>query len=277
LVVDVAEFKEAQKTLWSLGDFADIAHFIRPASETVLEAANVVAGDKLLDVACGTGNLALPAAAAGAEVTGIDITPGLLEVARAYAEVEGLQIDFQEGDAEALQFADSSFDKVISVFGMIFAPQHDLAAAEMVRTCRPGGTVAIAAWTPTGMNGEMFTVVGTHMPPPEDVKSPIEWGTERHVREEFGKAPNGDGIQWTFLRENAVFSAESVDAWVDYNTEKLGPLVLAKAALEPQGKWEALKADLHDHYSSFNSSSGSNDEGFIGEAEYLLAVGKLAD
>src|SRR5690349_12036823 len=166
--MDVAAFKEGQKTVWSLGEFADIAAMIRSASETILDKAGVQSGDTLLDVACGTGNLAIPAAERGAIVTGIDITPKLVEICRAEAAAKGLEMTIEEGDAEALEPADETFDKVISVFGMIFAPQHELAASEMVRVAKPGGTVAITSWALDGMNGEMFRVIGGHMPPPPE-------------------------------------------------------------------------------------------------------------
>lgn len=266
--MDVAAFKEGQKTVWSLGEFADIAAMIRPASETILDRANVVPGDDLLDVACGTGNLAIPAAERGARVTAMDITPKLVEICRAEAAAKGLDIDISEGDAEALAYADDSFDKVVSVFGMIFAPQHELAAAEMVRVAKPGSTVAITSWTQEGMNGQMFGVIGKHMPPPpEGMQTPFQWGSVDHVRETFP-----DGIDWSFSRENVAFKADDAAAWFAFMEEKLGPLVMARAALEPQGKYDALREDLTAHYESFNTAG---DGSFNGVAEYLLAVGTL--
>jgi SAM-dependent methyltransferase len=265
--MDVAAFKEGQKTVWSLGEFADIAEMIRPASETILDKAGVQSGDSLLDVACGTGNLAIPAAERGAVVTAMDITPKLIEVCRQEAAAKGLEIDIREGDAEALEFGDDSFDKVISVFGMIFAPQHELAASEMVRVCKPGGTVAITSWTLEGMNGQMFGVIGKHMPPPpEGMQTPAQWGSEDHVRETFD-----DSIEWSFSRETIYFKADDAAAWFDFMEEKLGPLVMARSVLEPQGKYDALREDLVAHYESFNRAT---DGSFDGEAEYLLAVGR---
>jgi SAM-dependent methyltransferase len=228
----------------------------------------VSSGDELLDVACGTGNLAIPAAKRGAIVTAMDITPKLLEVARAEAAEAGLTIDFSEGDAEALEYADDSFDKVISVFGMIFAPQHELAASEMVRVAHPDGTVAITSWTKSGMNGSLFQVMGRHMPPPpEGMPTPPDWGSEDYVAATFP-----DGIDWDFSTEIVTFRAPSVDEWIAFNEVKLGPMVVAKAALSAQDKWEALRADLAEHYERFNVA---DDGTFAGEAEYLLAVGRL--
>ncbi len=265
--MDVAAFKEGQKTVWSLGEFADIAAMIRSASETILDKAGVVSGDTLLDVACGTGNLAIPAAERGAIVTGIDITPKLVEICRAEAAAKGLEMTIEEGDAEALEAADESFDKVISVFGMIFAPQHELAASEMVRVAKPGGTVAITSWALDGMNGEMFKVIGAHMPPPpEGMKTPAMWGEESYIEEVFD-----DSIDWSFSREVVTFEADDAEKWFEFMQEKLGPLVLARRALEPEGKYDALRDDLIAHYEKFNTAEGG---GFRGEATYILAVGK---
>lgn len=264
--MDVAAFKEGQKTVWSLGEFADIASMIRSASETILDKAGVSGDDTVLDVACGTGNLAIPAAERGAHVTGIDITPKLVEIARAEAEAKGLDIDIREGDAEALDFADSSFDDVISVFGMIFAPQHELAAAEMVRTCKPGGTVAITSWALDGMNGEMFKVIGAHMPPPpEGMRTPAMWGDESYIEEVFD-----DDIDWSFSRENVTFRADSTADWMAFMEAKLGPLVMAKNLLGPEGKFDALRDDLTAHYASYNTAG---DGGYSADASYILAVG----
>jgi SAM-dependent methyltransferase len=241
---------------------------IRSASDTIMDKAAVSSGDELLDVACGTGNLAIPAAQRGAKVTAMDITPKLVEIARAEAAEAGLDIDFSEGDAEALTYADESFDKTLSVFGMIFAPQHGLAASEMVRVTRPGGTVAITSWTSEGMNGSLFKVMGQHMPPPpEGMKTPVHWGSEDYVEETFP-----DEVDWNFSREIVTFRAPSVEAFIAFNEVKLGPMVLAKAALTPQGKWDALREDLAEHYERFNVA---DDGTFAGEAEYLLAIGQL--
>lgn len=266
--IDNAAIKEGQKFLWALGDFPSVAAMIRPASEAMLDRIGLAEGDELLDVACGTGNLAIPAARRGARVTGVDITPSLLDVARADAEAAGLSIDFREGDAEALEFADDSFDIVTSIFGMIFAPRHEVAAAEMVRVCRPGGAVAITAWTPEGMNGELFNVVGKHMPPPpEGMPRPTDWGSESYVRETFGGAPD-----WTFATLDAEFVADSTEDFLAFCENKLSPLVAARSVLEPQDKYPPLRRDLLAHMERFNVAT---DGSYLGRAEYLLAVGRL--
>lgn len=266
--MDAEAFKAGQKALWALGDFPALAQHTLPASELILDAAGVAAGDALLDVACGTGNLAIPAAARGAAVTGLDITPSLLDVAKSNAAAAGVEVEFIEGDAEALPFADDSFDKVASVFGVMFAPQHELAAAELARACRPGGTVATAAWTPEGMNGKLFQVIGNHMPPrPPDTPMPFMWGDEEHVRSLFP----GD-VEWTFSKQNAEFEEDSAEDFFAFMEEKLSPLVLARMALEPQGKYEPLREDLKAFYDEANEAT---DGRFLAKGEYLLAVGKL--
>lgn len=268
--MDAEAFKAGQKALWALGDFPALAQQIRPASTQMMDSAGVQEGDLLLDVACGTGNLAIPAAERGATVTGLDITPSLLEVAREDSAAAGLKIEFVEGDAENMPFADDSFDKVVSVFGVMFAPQHEVAAAELQRTCRPGGTIATAAWTPEGMNGQLFDVIGAHMPArPPDTPMPFMWGDEGHVRSIFEP-----GVEWTFSKQNATFSAPSADEFFAFMEEKLSPLVLARMALEPQGKYEGLRADLREFYDGFNSA---DDGSFVGQGEYLMSVGQLPD
>jgi SAM-dependent methyltransferase len=269
--MDHVAMKQSQRAMWAAGDFPDIAKFIIGASGEALNALDPQPGDKLLDVAAGTGNLAIPAAQRGAEVTALDITPELLEVARERANEAGVEIDFIEGDAEEMPFADDSFPLVASVFGMMFAPRHEVAAAEIVRVLEPGGSFALAAWAPEGMNGRMFAVLGKHMPPPPpDFVPPIAWGAEDYVAERF----DGSGARLTFSRHTINFTADSVDDWVSYNERTLGPMLMAKAALEPEGKWDALRSDLVDYYTEFNSA---DDGTFVGPAEYLLAVGTLPD
>jgi SAM-dependent methyltransferase len=257
--------------MWAAGDFPDIAKFIITASGETLNALDPQPGDRLLDIAAGTGNLSIPAAQRGAVVTGLDITPELLEVARTRAKDAGMDIDFIEGDAEELPFDDDSFPLVASVFGMIFAPRHDVAAAEMARVCEPGGSFALTAWTPDGMNGRMFQVIGKHMPPPPpDFTPPTAWGDEEYAAARF----EGTGAKLTCTRHVVTFTADSVDEWVAYNEAKLGPMLMAKAALEPQGKWDQLRGELVDYYSGFNSAE---DGTFVGAAEYLLVLGTLPE
>jgi SAM-dependent methyltransferase len=271
MALDVAGFKQAQRAMWSAGDYPEIARWIESAAERVVSAAGVQAGDDVLDVATGSGNVALVCAQRGANVTGIDLTPELFDAARRRAAEANVACEWVEGDAEDLSFPDNSFDRVLSTFGAMFAPRHDRAAAELVRVCRPGGTIAVAAWTPEGGNGQMLKTVSSYMPPPPpELKPPTLWGTEEHMRDLL----EPHGVDLRFERDNVVFEAESPEAWLDYNERTLGPMVLARAALEPQGKWEALHNDLLELYRRFNL----NDDGtFRGEGEYLITVGGVPE
>jgi len=267
--VDVAGFKQAQRRVWSSGDYPDIAQRIESAAEHVVASAGVEAGHDVLDVATGSGNVAILCAQRGANVTGLDLTPELFDAARRRAAAANVTCEWVEGDAEELPYPDDSFDRVLSTFGTMFAPRHERAAAELVRVCRPGGTVAVAAWTPDGGNGKMFKTVSSHMPPPPpDLKPPTLWGTEEHMRELL--EPHGAELEFT--RANVTFEAESPEAWLEYNERVLGPMVMARAALEPQGKWEALHEDLLRLYHELNLE---RDGSFRAEGEYLVTVAHL--
>jgi SAM-dependent methyltransferase len=266
--IDIGAFKEGQRNVWSAGDYPDVAQMIEPVAHVLLERVGVQHGEELLDVATGSGNVAIPAAELGANVTGLDLTPKLLEAARGRAAQAGVEVRWIEGDAEELPFADGSFDRVTSCFGVIFAPRHDVAAAELVRVARPGATVAFTAWTPEGLNGRLFKTIGAHMPPPPpQLQSPVLWGDEDHVRSLFADT----GSELSFERRTVTFTRDSPDAWVAYNERVLGPLIMAKAALEPQGKWAELRADLLSFYSDANEA---DDGSFSAPAEYLLSVAR---
>jgi SAM-dependent methyltransferase len=264
--VDVSGIKQGQRMMWSAGDYADIARRIESVAATLLERVGVTPGLELLDVATGSGNVAIRAAQAGAKVTGLDLTPELLEVARARAADGGLDIRLLEGDAEELPFAESSFDRVTSCFGVMFAPRQQLAAEELTRVAHPGARIAFTAWTPEGLNGRMFKTVGSHMPPPPpELDPPVAWGKEDHVGELFAAS----GAELSFERLSVTFEHDSPESWVAYNERVLGPSVLAKAALEPQGRYEALRSDLLALYSAANEAG---DGGFRISAEYLLTL-----
>ncbi len=266
---DVGQFKQGQKTMWATGDYPDMARTIEVVALRLIEAVSPSADEDMLDVATGSGNVAIPAADRGARVTGLDLTPQLLDAARHRAREAGVDVTFVEGDAEELPFADDSFDVVTSCFGVIFAPRHERAASELARVARPGGRLAFTAWTPEGLNGTMFKTVGKHMPaPPPEVVSPLLWGTEAHTRALF--APSG--VELTFERHMVVFTADSPEAWVEYNERVLGPTIMAKNMLEPQGKWQALKDDLIGLYHEHNEA---NDGSLRVSAEYLLGVGRV--
>ena len=236
------QVKQGARASWAAGDYPAIAQRqLWPVGERIVRRAAVAPADDVLDVACGTGNAALRAAQAGAQVVGVDLTPELLEVAARLAEEAGVEVQWIEGDAEALPVDDASFDVVVSVFGCMFAPRHRVAAAEMARVLRPGGRLAVCAWTPDGAMGEFFRTVGGHLPPPPDfVQPPLLWGSEDHVSDLFADT----GVDVEFTRELIEFPRLSIDEEIEFATSKFGPLILARRMLEPQGRWPALIDDL---------------------------------
>ena len=258
------DIKTRQRHIWTIGDYASIAEMIEDASAQAVEHAGIESGQEVLDVATGTGNAAIIAAQRGATVTGLDLTPKLLEIAAQRASEAGVEIEWIEGDAENLPFADDSFDRVTSVFGVMFAPHQQKAADELRRVCRPGGRIVTCAWTPTGLNGRMFGLIGANMPPPpEGFQPPVLWGTEERIRELF------DGAEIECHTHNVAFEDESIDEWMDRNERTLGPTVFAKEVLEGEGKWDALREQLTALYSEANQAT---DGTMHVEAEYLLAM-----
>lgn len=193
---DLSVVKARQQKTWASGDFAVVASRIVLASELLADAADLRAGWKVLDVACGNGNATLAAARSGTRALGIDYVPELLEGGRGRAMAEGLDVEFRLGDAEDLPVPDASFDAVLSVFGAMFAPDHQRAAGEIIRVTRPGGTVGLASWTPGGFIGEMFGVITRHVPGPPGVGSPMLWGTEQHLSGLFGRRSPTSG-RWS--------------------------------------------------------------------------------
>jgi SAM-dependent methyltransferase len=264
------QFRATQKAIWSAGDWPRFASIIQEVSDQAVEAIGVASGQDYLDVATGSGNAAMAAGARGAKVTGLDFVPALVEAARARAAEAGVEAEFVEGDAENLPFADDSFDRVTSIFGAMFAPGHKPTADELVRVTRPGGTLAVAAWTPEGLNGQMFKTLGAHMPPPpEGIEPPALWGSEEHVRGLF----TGGDLEVSCEKRTVDFAWDSLESWVDHCEQNLGPTVLAKAALEPQGKWEAARADLIALGERFNVA---DDGSMRTPGEYLLTKVTLA-
>src|SRR3954471_5457298 len=183
---DFAAVKGRQRSTWASGDFSVVASRIVFQAEHLCETADIQSGWRVLDVATGSGNAALAAARRGCEVVGVDYVPSLLERGRIRAKAEHLDIHFAEGDAEDLRFPDASFDAVLSIYGVMFAPDHRRAAAELARVCRPGGRIALACWTPTGYAAEMFKVVGSYLPPPPGLTPPVRWGDPTYLKEIFG-------------------------------------------------------------------------------------------
>jgi len=225
---DLAAIKQRQQQTWASGDFHAVAARIVLVAEHLCDSADLHADWRVLDVATGSANAAIAAARLGCAAVGIDYVPALLERGRERAAAEGLDIELLEGDAEALPFADASFDAVTSVFGTMFAPDHARAAAELLRVCRPGGTIALANWAPDGFIGEMFRTVGGHVPPPAGVRSPMLWGTEAHLRELLG-----DGIAALEIGQRTfTFRFASAEEFVEFFARWYGPTVKAFAALE---------------------------------------------
>ena len=261
---DLAAVKQRQQQTWASGDFAAIAATLVIVSEDLCEAVDLRAGERVLDIATGSGNTALAAARRFAVVTGIDYVPALLDRGRTRAEAEGLSIDFQEGDAEALAFPDGSFDVVLSTFGQMFAPDQERAAAELLRVCRPGGRIGLANWTPDGFSGGVLRTVANYVPPPAGVRSPAQWGTEERLAELLG---NGV-LAMTATRRDFVFRYRSPDHWLDYFRRWFGPTNRAFAALDADGQ-AGLSADL---LALLAAANRSGDTTLVAPSSYLEVV-----
>ena len=263
----VDQLKQRARTMWAAGDFDEISKLILEVGKKVVDRVGIEPGMTVLDVACGTGNATIPAALAGGRTTGLDLTPELFDAARQHAAEAGVEIDWVEGDAEALPFEDGSFDRVVSTFGVMFAPRHEVAAAELARVLAPGGTICIACWPPHGMNGEMFKLVGSRMPkPPSYAKPPILWGDEQHVRSLL----EPHGLEVTCEPQVAVFRGASVEDVVTRMETYFGPWKMAQAALGDE--WPTLRAELVDLYTR---NSKEPEPGRIEAfADYLMTVAK---
>jgi SAM-dependent methyltransferase len=244
---DFEAIKQRQQQTWASGDFHAMAAKIMIVAEHLCDAADLHAGWRVLDVATGSGNAAIAAARLGCEPVGIDYVPALLDRGRKRAAAEGLEVELIEGDAEALPFPDASFDAVTSVFGSMFAPNHTQAAAELLRVCRPGGTIALASWTPDGFVGELFRTTSGYVPPPAGVQSPLLWGTEEHLRELLGDRV--DSLEVT--ERTFTFRFTSAEELVSFFRLWYGPTLKAFAALEDT-KHDALEMDLIDLANRFD-------------------------
>ncbi len=257
--------KARLRATWIAGDFGQIAKFLAQEAETFVNRLGLKPGMKVLDVACGTGNLSLPAARLGATVTGVDIAPNLIEQARANAVAEGLDARFDEGDAEALPYEDASFDVVMTMYGAMFAPRPDLVAAELKRVTRPGGLIAMANWTPTGFIGQMFKATAAHVTPPAGMASPVLWGKEDVVRERFG-----DGVSKLEATPRIVlfeFPFSPADV-VEHFRVYYGPTNKAFGTLDENGQ-AALRQDLEQLWANNNKATDGTTSV---EAEYLEVI-----
>jgi SAM-dependent methyltransferase len=258
---DLAAIKQKQQATWASGDFAIIGTTLQIVGETLCEAADLRAGSKVLDVCAGNGNCSLAAARRWCDVTSTDYVPALLEDGRRRAAAERLPITFREADVEALPFADGTFDAVLSSFGVMFAPDHQRAAGEMLRVVRSGGTIALANWTPAGFIGRMFVVMGRHLPPPPGVTPPPRWGLPEHLELLFG----GAAAQIRTTPRDFMFRYRSASHFVDVFRTWYGPVHKAFAAL-PAESQARLDADLHDLIAQFNEGG---DGTMVVPAEYL--------
>jgi len=237
---DLAAVKQKQQQAWASGDFHAVAARIVLVAEQLVDTADLRAGWHVLDVATGSGNAAIAAARLGCRAIGVDYVPSLLARGRERATAEGLDVALLEGDAEALPFPDRSFDAVTSVFGSMFAPDHEKAASELVRVTKPGGTIALASWTPTGFIGDLFRTVAAHVPPPAGVRSPMLWGTREHLESLFG----GKISSLEVIERDFTFRFRSAEEFVEFFRTWYGPTLKAFAALDSDGARPALEHDL---------------------------------
>jgi len=277
---DFAELKSRLKAIWTSGDYDVFSRFMEKDAQAFFSRLGVKPGTRLLDVGCGSGQLALIAARAGAQVSGCDIAPNWIEKARARAAAEGLDIAFTEGDAEALPYADGEFDVVVSLIGAMFAPGPDLVAAELTRVCRPGGTIAMANWTPGGFIGQMFKAISKHIAP-SGMPAPVLWGDENVVRERLSKGIAD--LKFTLQHYHFDYPFPP-DAVVEFYRRNYGPMARAFASLDSQGQ-DQLRRDLVELWSEYNMAKDGSTKV---DAEYLEVIatksgnasvraGKLAD
>ena len=261
---DLAALKTRQQGTWSSGDYAVVGTTLQIVGEQLCESLDVRAGQKVLDVAAGNGNASLAAARRWCNVVSTDYVPALLGRARERAAAERLKIEFQEADAEALPFPDGGFDAVMSTFGVMFTPDQDKAAAELIRVCRSGGKIGLANWTPDGFIGQVFKTIGKHLTPPAGVKSPALWGTKARIDEMFG----GDASSIQTESRHFVFRYRSPEHWLQVFKTYYGPLLKAFGALEPAAQM-ALTSDLTAQIERFNRSG---DASMVVPSEYLEIV-----
>ncbi len=265
---EMESLKSKLKTTWEAGDFSEIAKHIQTAAEDFVGRLNITPGTKVLDVACGSGNLAVVAAASGADVTGLDLADNLVEAAKKRAEAAGLTVKFEQGDAEAMPYADNSFDVVMTMYGAMFAPRPDVTASELVRVCKPGGTIAMANWTPTGFAGQMFKLATKYLPPP-DMPPPVLWGIPDTVRERFGDRVTDLRMTPRMAEfEYEISPAEVVELFRTY----FGPTIMAFKAIPPENH-EAYRSDLESLWKEHNKSDGDNTSV---SSEYLEVIANKA-
>jgi SAM-dependent methyltransferase len=261
---DLAGIKKRQQRMWSSGDYAAFGTALQIMGELLCEAVDLRPGQRVLDVATGGGNTALAAARRYADATGIDYVPSLLERGKKRAAAEGLEVDFTKGDAEDIPFADAAFDVVLSTVGVMFAPDQERAANELLRVCRRGGKIGLANWTPNGFAGELGRLFGDYLPAPPGLEPPVLWGTEERLRELLG----GGIARLDITPRNFVFRYRSIQHYLHVLHNHLGPTRQAFEALEPARR-ESLETDVADLVQRFNRSG---DETMVVPSDYLEVV-----
>lgn len=261
---DLAAVKQRQHGAWSSGDYAVVGTTLQIVGEQLCEALDLRAGSKVLDVAAGNGNATLAAARRWCDVTSTDYVPALLKRGQERAAADHLTVEFREADAEALPFADASYDVVLSTFGVMFTPDQDKAASELARVCKSGGKIGLANWTPQGFIGQLFKTVGKYLPPPAGVKSPALWGTPARLKEMFASRASDISAEPRMF----VFRYRSPEHWLDVFKTFYGPTLKAFAALDESGQ-AALRHDLLTLLGEFNHA---DDGTIVVHSEYLEAV-----
>lgn len=263
---EMSALKSRLKATWMAGDYGHFSKYLEAESLKFLSRLNVPPGTRMLDVACGAGQITIPAARAGAKVTGIDIAPNLIEQARARAQAENLPVQFDEGDAEDLPYEDGAFDLVVSLIGAIFAPRPERVAAELLRVCRSGGRIVMANWTPEGHVGQMFKIIGKYVPPPALMAPPMKWGNEATVRERLGDGLSSLNTTRRMFPFDYPFSPSEV---VEVFRVHYGPTNRAFAALDEE-KQSSLRRELEQLWRENNRASDGSTQV---DAEYLEVEG----
>ncbi len=268
-MADLGAVKERQQQMWGTANYASVGTRIMLVSELLCEAVDLQGGERVLDVACGNGNTALAASRRFADVVGVDYQPRLLEQARERAAVEGLLISFDEADAEDLPFGDDSFDVVLSTCGVMFAPDQQRAADELVRVCRPGGRIGMVNWTPSSWVAEVGRTVGRYVPPPQGVAAPVLWGDHDHLASLLG-----DRVSLVAPTREFLFRFASAQQHVDYFSENYPPIVAALGQLDEQSRGQ-LREDLRELAERMNVASDRSR--LVLPLEYLEVVATLRD
>jgi SAM-dependent methyltransferase len=264
-IPDLAGLKMRLKATWMAGNYERIAEVTAPAAAEFIARRQIEPGTRVLDVACGTGNLTIPTAKAGAAVTGVDIAPNLLDAARARAARDGVAIQFDDGDAEDLPYPDGAFDLVLSMYGAMFAPRPERVARELLRVCRPGGRIAMANWTPSGFVGQLFAVTGRHVAAPAGAPSPLLWGDETAARDRF--RDGATEVSTARLIARLEFPLP-IPETIEFYRINYGPTLQAFAALSDMAQ-AALRKDLADLYARLNEAADNTTNI---PAEYLEVV-----